>query len=296
MLRDVPVTVARHHEPYGTAVAGPLTEKILLRACFDRFDERCVARSGSRANIRCGVGAMRLVDLRVARVQVALVGGSVVWRARSCGIESTNRMLSPRVQVRDIVLGGPDIILRRRLVNHGQDETLLLLRGKEGLHETLSERIRGHMGSSIAVGVGATVQGSAISTKRQSALTRRICSGEWHRARSSAGEATSIESPRARETATLSRLRLNRNSRLRGRSSTLDVAMEKMLTAASCPWKRSTVPTLLPSGSASTRHATCALYGATTTMSSSVSGRSTPLSERQVPRVNCSMISRTREA
>jgi HxlR-like helix-turn-helix len=38
-------------------------------------------------------------------------------------------------------------------------------------------------------------------------------------------------------------LRERRKSRLRGRSSPLEVVMEKKATAASCPWNLSTVPT-----------------------------------------------------
>ena len=52
----------------------------------------------------------------------------------------------------------------------------------------------------------------------------------------------------ARETATLRRLRESRNSRLRGTSAPLDVAIEKKTTGASWPWNLSTVPTRAPRG------------------------------------------------
>ena len=59
---------------------------------------------------------------------------------------------------------------------------------------------------------------------------------------SSRGLQTSTAKQRAREIATLSRLRLKRNSRLRGMSSPLEVAIEKKTTGASWPWNLSTVP------------------------------------------------------
>ncbi len=71
--------------------------------------------------------------------------------------------------------------------------------------------------------------------------------------------ATSTARHRAREIATLRRLRLNRNSRLRGSSAPLDVAIEKNTTAASWPWNLSTVPTRTPSGRRSRRQRTWAL-------------------------------------
>jgi hypothetical protein len=46
----------------------------------------------------------------------------------------------------------------------------------------------------------------------------------------------------ARETVILRRLRENRNERLRGTSSPLDVAIEKNTIGDSCPWNLSTVP------------------------------------------------------
>ena len=64
---------------------------------------------------------------------------------------------------------------------------------------------------------------------------------------------------RAREIATLRRLRLKRNSRLRGISSPLEVAIEKKTTWASWPWNLSTVPTRTPSGRRSSRQPTWAL-------------------------------------
>ena len=66
----------------------------------------------------------------------------------------------------------------------------------------------------------------AISTKRQSALISRICSIVRARDSSRRGLATMQARHIARETATLRRLREKRNSRLRGTSSALDVAIE----------------------------------------------------------------------
>ena len=68
--------------------------------------------------------------------------------------------------------------------------------------------------------------GSAISTKRHSALISRICSIVRARDSSRRGLATTKARHIARETATLRRLREKRNSRLRGTSSALDVAIE----------------------------------------------------------------------
>ena len=61
--------------------------------------------------------------------------------------------------------------------------------------------------------------------------------------RAAAGSRRATASDCAREIATLRRLREKRNSRLRGRSSPLEVAIEKKTTGASCPWNLSTVPT-----------------------------------------------------
>jgi len=66
----------------------------------------------------------------------------------------------------------------------------------------------------------------AISTNRQSALIRRICSMVRARDSSSRGLAAIHARHIALETATLSRLREKRNSRLRGTSSALEVAIE----------------------------------------------------------------------
>ncbi len=55
---------------------------------------------------------------------------------------------------------------------------------------------------------------------------------------------------RAREIATLRRLRLKRNSTFRGISSPLEVAIEKKATWACWPWNLSTVPTRTPAGKA----------------------------------------------
>ena len=67
---------------------------------------------------------------------------------------------------------------------------------------------------------------SAISANRHSALISRICSIVRACDSSSLGLATTNARHIAREIATFSRLRENRNSRLRGTSSTLDVAIE----------------------------------------------------------------------
>ncbi len=88
----------------------------------------------------------------------------------------------------------------------------------------------------------------AISTNKQSAFNNRICSALRHRTSNSAGQQTSTAKHRARETATFSRFLLNKNSKFRGISSPLEVAIEKKHTAASWPWNLSTVPTRTPAG------------------------------------------------
>ena len=90
---------------------------------------------------------------------------------------------------------------------------------------------------------------SASSANEHSALTSRICSTVLQRAHSSRGEQTTTASARARETATLSRLRVNRKSIPRGTSSPREAAIEKKTTGASWPWNLSTVPTRAPRGS-----------------------------------------------
>ena len=89
---------------------------------------------------------------------------------------------------------------------------------------------------------------SASSANEHSALTSRICSTVLQRAHSSRGEQTTTASACARETATLSRLRLNRKSIPRGTSSPLEVVIEKNTTGACWPWNLSTVPTRAPRG------------------------------------------------
>lgn len=67
----------------------------------------------------------------------------------------------------------------------------------------------------------------AISPNLHSALTSRICSIEVAWMSSKRGLQTRTARHRAREIATLRRLRLKRNSTLRGISSPLEVAIEK---------------------------------------------------------------------
>jgi hypothetical protein len=75
----------------------------------------------------------------------------------------------------------------------------------------------------------------AYARAQHSALTSRICSTVEQGAASNSGLAKMTARQRAREIATLSRLRLKRNSRLRGMSSAEDVAIEIRTIAASCP-------------------------------------------------------------
>ena len=89
---------------------------------------------------------------------------------------------------------------------------------------------------------------SANSTNRHSAFASRICSIVRQLTSSSRGLATRYARHRAREIATFSRLRESRNSRPRGTSSPLELAIEKMTTSASWPWNLSTVPTRAPRG------------------------------------------------
>jgi hypothetical protein len=88
-----------------------------------------------------------------------------------------------------------------------------------------------------------TVPVAPSSTARQYTFTSRICSMEEQRVFTSAGDATTMAKVSAREIAPFRRLRLNRNSIPRGEESPLDGHIEKMTTAASCPWNLSTVPT-----------------------------------------------------
>ena len=90
---------------------------------------------------------------------------------------------------------------------------------------------------------------SASWAARQSMLTSRMSSTVEQRAVSSFGAQTITASAWARETATLSRLRLNRKLIPRLTSSSVEVAIEKNTTGACCPWNLSTVPTRAPSGS-----------------------------------------------
>src|SRR5579862_2024727 len=152
----------------------------------------------------------------------------------------------------------------RHLVEHGRAQLLVTLVDVGPNLELAAAR---HRAISFA---------SACSTKRQRAFAIRICSIVRHSTSRRRGLATTYARHFARDTATLSRLREKRKSRLRGRSSPLEVAIEKKTTAASCPWNLSTVPIRAPSGSVSASSATWSLYGATTRTSPSASGRVTP--------------------
>ncbi len=67
---------------------------------------------------------------------------------------------------------------------------------------------------------------TARSSNAQSKFTKAICSAVWQRMSSSRGLHTSTLTARAREMATLNRLRSKRKPILRGRSSPLEVAIE----------------------------------------------------------------------
>ncbi len=69
-------------------------------------------------------------------------------------------------------------------------------------------------------------KGWANSKNLQNAFASRICPGVRHSGPNSGGFATRIDAHRAREMATLSRLRLYKNSMPRGASSVKDVAIE----------------------------------------------------------------------
>src|SRR5216684_1852760 len=69
---------------------------------------------------------------------------------------------------------------------------------------------------------------------QQRAFTSRICSIVEHEVSRSLGDAMIAAKHRAREIATFSRFRENRNSICRVRSSPEDVAIEISTTAASC--------------------------------------------------------------
>ncbi len=87
------------------------------------------------------------------------------------------------------------------------------------------------------------------STNEHNVEINLISSTVRARASSNPGAQHRYARLRARLIATLSRLRLNRNAMSRGTSSPLDVAIEKITTGASWPWKASTVPTGTPGGS-----------------------------------------------
>jgi hypothetical protein len=72
--------------------------------------------------------------------------------------------------------------------------------------------------------IGTTTHAS--SRYRQNAFAIRICSGVRHSGSKSSGLPTSMQTHRARDVATLSQCRLNRNSMPCRASSGLDVAIE----------------------------------------------------------------------
>ena len=120
---------------------------------------------------------MSLVDLRVAPVKVALIGWPVEWFPEAHRIERAGRMLTPHTEVRDVVLRRPATGLGwRRIVAQRKQRALSDPRSLKCLQKAGPERIAGHAGSITAL-TGAVIHGSAISTKRHSALTSRICSG-----------------------------------------------------------------------------------------------------------------------
>ena len=130
------------------------------------------------------------------------------------------------------------------------------------------------------------------SGSAQSAFTKRICSTVAQFVCSSRGEAKTRLRPLPLLTATLRRSRDNRKSSPREVSSEDEAVMETSATGASCPWNLSTVPTRIV-GRASESAFTCALYGATTMMSLSQTGRLRPSRSVQAPASSLSMVSRT---
>ena len=83
---------------------------------------------------------------------------------------------------------------------------------------------------------------SANSFNLHNAFASCIWCGERHSGSNKEGLATKIKTPFARDTATFSLFKLYKNSIPLGASSGVEVAMDKMITAASCPWNLSTVP------------------------------------------------------
>src|SRR6185295_630982 len=98
----------------------------------------------------------------------------------------------------------------------------------------------------------------AISINLHNELANCICCVDLHTGSNNDGLATKINIALALETATLNLFRLYKNSMPRGASSGVEVAMEKMITGASCPWNLSTVPIWML-GNPAFNISTCAL-------------------------------------
>ena len=82
----------------------------------------------------------------------------------------------------------------------------------------------------------------AISLNLHNELASCICCVDLQSGSNNEGLATKINIALALETATLNLFKLYKNSIPRGASSGVEVAIEKMITGASCPWNLSTVP------------------------------------------------------
>ena len=76
---------------------------------------------------------------------------------------------------------------------------------------------------------------TATSLNLHNALANCIWCGDRHSGSNSAGLATMINTAFALDTATFNLFKLYKNSIPLGASSCVDVAMEKIITAASCP-------------------------------------------------------------
>src|SRR5690606_12153713 len=89
----------------------------------------------------------------------------------------------------------------------------------------------------------------AISTSRHMRSTSFISSTDRHAAVARRGSPTTTARHCARDTATLRRRGSNRNWRPRADCCASLAHIEISTTGASCPWKRSTLPTRAPAGS-----------------------------------------------
>src|SRR5690606_25905853 len=90
---------------------------------------------------------------------------------------------------------------------------------------------------------------AAISTSRHIRSTSFISSTDRHAAVARRGSPTTTARHCARDTATLRRRGSNRNWRPRADCCASLAHIEISTTGASCPWKRSTLPTRAPAGS-----------------------------------------------